>query len=70
MASVLESVAGETKGRAVIGLVMVSDGHLVQAFGIDKIPAVFIVRNAEIVDSFVGVRPKAEIHKILKEKGA
>lgn len=70
MASVLDSVAGETKGRAVVGLVMVSDTHLTQAFGINKIPAVFIVRNAEIVASFVGVMPKTEIHRILKEKGA
>ncbi len=70
MASVLENVAQETRGRAVIGLVMVTDSQLTQAFAIQKIPAVFVVRNAAIVSSFVGVMPKASIHKILKEKGA
>ncbi len=66
----MENVAQETKGRAVIGLVMVTDNHLARVFGIEKIPTVFVVRNADIVASFVGVMPKAEIHKILKQNGS
>ncbi|HMK36201.1 MAG TPA: thioredoxin family protein [Desulfomonilaceae bacterium] len=66
MASVLKEVADETKGKAIVGLVMVSDRELVQAFGIKKIPTVFVMRNAEVTASFVGVLPKAQIQKLLK----
>ncbi len=70
MASVLSEVAGETRGKAVVGLVMVSERELVSAFGIRKIPTIFVVRNAEVTASFVGVLPKAQIHKILNDSGA
>ena len=66
MASVLAEVAGETKGRAIVGLVMVSDRELVRTFGIRRIPTVFVVRNAEITASFVGVVPKSKIAQLLK----
>ncbi|MBI5251891.1 MAG: hypothetical protein HY912_20560 [Desulfomonile tiedjei] len=69
MASVLDQVAAETKGRAVIGLVPVSDRDLARAFEIKKIPTTFVVRDAKVVTSFVGVVPKAQIEKILKENG-
>jgi len=66
MASVLNEVAGETKGRAVVGLVMVTDRELVRAFGIRKIPAIFVVRNAQVTASFVGFVPKAKIEQALR----
>jgi thioredoxin 1 len=66
MASVLNEVAGETKGKAIIGLVMVSDRDLVRTFGIRKIPTVFVVRNTEITASFVGVVSKSKIQQLLK----
>ncbi len=66
MASVLNEVAGETKGRAVVGLVMVADRELVRTFGIRKIPAIFVMRNAEITASFVGIVPKKAIEQVLK----
>jgi thioredoxin-like negative regulator of GroEL len=69
MASTLTEVAGETKDKVIIGLVMVNDGKLVKAFGIRSIPAVFLVRNGEVVTSFVGSKPKAEVYRILKENG-
>jgi thioredoxin 1 len=65
MESVLNEVARETKGKAVVGLVMTSDRELVRAFGIRKIPTIFIVRNAQIAASFVGVLPKAQVHRLL-----
>ncbi|MEW6530849.1 MAG: thioredoxin family protein [Thermodesulfobacteriota bacterium] len=66
MASVLKEVAGETKGRAVIGLVMVSDRELVRTFAVSGIPAIFVVRNAEVTASFVGVVPKSQIEQALR----
>ncbi len=70
MASVLGEMAGETKGRAVIGLVMVSERDLTRAFEITKIPTIFVVRNAQVVASFVGLVPKGQLEKVLKENGA
>ena len=70
MASVLNEVAGETKGKAVVGLIMVSERDLVSAFGIRTIPTVFVVKNAAITASFVGFVPKAQIQRILKDSGA
>jgi thioredoxin 1 len=66
MASVLNEVAGETKGRAVVGLVMVSDRELARMFGIRKIPTIYVVRNAEITASFVGIVPKGQIQQLLR----
>jgi thioredoxin 1 len=66
MSSVLAEIAGETKGKAIIGLVMVSDRQLVHTFGIKKIPTTFVLRNAEIKASFVGVVPKSRIEQLLK----
>ncbi len=70
MASVLNEVAAETRGRAVVGLIMVSDRQLVSAFGIRRIPTIVVVKNAEVKVSFVGFVPKAQIKKILKDSGA
>ncbi len=66
MASVLNQVAEETKGRAVIGLIMITDRPLVQAFRIHRIPTIFVVRNAEITASFVGLVPKSTIQEALR----
>ncbi len=66
MESVLNEVAKETKGRAVVGLVMITDRELVRTFGIRKIPTIFIVRNAQITASFVGMIPKAKIVQLLR----
>jgi thioredoxin 1 len=66
MASVLNELAGATKGRAIVGLVSAKDRELARAFGITKIPTIFIVRNAEVVASFVGLVPKKEIEQALR----
>jgi thioredoxin-like negative regulator of GroEL len=65
MASVLNEVAKENKGKAVIGLVMVTERDLVKTFGIRKIPATFVVRNGQITESFVGTAPKEKITRML-----
>jgi thioredoxin-like negative regulator of GroEL len=65
MASVLNQVAAETKNRAIVGLVPVHDRELVRLFGIRKIPAVFVIRDARVTAAFVGVVPKAKIERLL-----
>jgi thioredoxin 1 len=66
MVSVLNEVARETKGKAVVGLVMTTDRELVRMFGITKIPTIFVLRNTEVTASFVGVIPKARIQQALR----
>jgi len=46
---------------------MVNDQELVRTFGITKIPTVFVVRNAQVTATFVGIVPKAEIKRLLTE---
>jgi len=70
MASVLHQVAKETKGKAVVGIVLVTERDLVRTFGIRKIPATFIVRNGQIAESFIGTAPKEKITKLLQQHGA
>jgi thioredoxin 1 len=66
MASVLNEIARETKGRAIIGLVTIHDRELVRTFGIKRIPTIFVIRNTQLTASFVGIVPKAQIEGLLK----
>ncbi|MBI4964826.1 MAG: hypothetical protein HY913_16245 [Desulfomonile tiedjei] len=69
MASVFREVAKETKGKAVIGIVMTTDRNLVRTFGIRSVPAIYVVRNGEVMESFVGAVPKAKITQLLQQHG-
>ena len=66
MASVLNEVAGATKDRAIVGLVSAKDRELVRMFSIRRIPTIFIVRNAEITASFIGLVPRETIERALQ----
>ncbi len=45
---------------------MVNDRDLVRMFGIKKIPTIFVLRNAQVTASFVGIVSKAQIERLLK----
>jgi thioredoxin 1 len=66
MESVLMEVARETKGKAIVGLVMTTDRELVRTFGIKKIPTIFVLRNTQITATFVGIVPKTQIQQVLR----
>jgi thioredoxin 1 len=55
----LEQLAPEFAGRANIAFVNV-DEHpgIAEAFGISGIPALFIVKNGKVVDSWTGYAPR------------
>jgi thioredoxin 1 len=56
---VVEELAKEYEGRAVIGKVNVDENSGVAAqFGIRNIPTLLIFKNGQIVDKQVGVAPK------------
>ncbi len=62
---VVEELAGEYDGKAVIGKVNVDENPNISAkFGIRSIPTLLVIKGGEIVDKQVGAVPKA----VLAEK--
>ena len=58
---VLESLSDEYSGRAKIAQVDVdANQQTAMKFGIRSIPTVMLFNNGEVVDSFIGVRPKTD----------
>lgn len=56
---IVEELASEYEGKAVIGKVNVDDNHEVSMkFGIRNIPTLLVFKNGEVVDKQVGVAPK------------
>lgn len=58
----LERLAPELAGRANVAFVNV-DEHpaIAEAFGVSSVPAVFVVKNRRVVDSWVGYSPRAAV---------
>ena len=57
---VVEELAGDFEGKAVIGKVNVDDNSAVPSeYGIRNIPALLIFKNGEIVDKVIGAVPKS-----------
>jgi len=70
MDPVLEEVAKDLNGKAVIGKLNTDKNLVARRFGITKIPAIFIIKDGEVKDSFYGVVPKAALVKALTDFGA
>jgi len=59
---VVEEIAGEYDGKAIIGKVDVDKNPEISAqLGIRNIPTILFVKNGEIVDKSVGAVPKAQL---------
>ena len=59
---IIEEVAADFEGKAVVGKVDVDNNQQVSAeYGIRNIPTVLIFKNGEVVDKIVGVAPKETI---------
>ena len=57
---VVEELAGDYDGKAVIGKLNVDENPLVTArFGVRSIPTLLVFKNGEIVDKQVGAVPKS-----------
>jgi putative thioredoxin len=66
LAPVLERLAAEYAGQFVLVKVDTETlGEYAGAFGVQSIPAVYGLRNGQVVDSFVGVLPEALIRQFL-----
>jgi thioredoxin 1 len=67
---ILQELAKDMRGKAIIGRVNTDKNLIARKFGITKIPAVFIIRDGEIKGSFFGVVPKETMAKALLEYGS
>ncbi|MFN8414748.1 MAG: thioredoxin [Cytophagaceae bacterium] len=57
---VVEELAGDYEGKAVIGKLNVDDNPGVSAkFGIRSIPTLLVIKNGVVVDKQIGVVPKS-----------
>ena len=64
---VLEKVAAEVGDTAIIAKVNVEEAQDIAAkFGVRSIPAIFILKNGEVVSSFVGLQDKTTLVNAIK----
>jgi thioredoxin 1 len=67
---IIEQVAGDVKDKAVIGRLDTDKNMISRRLGINKIPAVWIIRDGQVKKSFYGVVPKETILEALREQGS
>ena len=68
---VIDQLASEYEGRALVAKINCEEEpDLVQKFGIRSIPALYVLKDGEVVENFVGVRSKEDLAKALDEAGA
>lgn len=62
---VIDEIAGEVTTAKVGKINIDEQPELAAAFGVMSIPTLAVMKNGKIVNSMVGVRPKASILKML-----
>jgi len=63
---IIEKVVDETNGKAVLAKVNIDENPQVQAaFRVQSIPAVFALRNGQIVGSFIGAQGEDAVRKFV-----
>ena len=66
VAPVMEELAGEYDGKAVIGKVNVdNEGDLSAKYRVMSIPTMILFKGGQVVDKVVGARPKSDFAKLL-----
>lgn len=66
----IQELAKDFGSRAVIGKVDTQKNMLARRFQVNRIPAIFIIRNGEVKERFVGPVDKETLAKALDENGA
>jgi thioredoxin 1 len=62
MSPIVEELAQEYEGKAVIGKYNVDEGDdLVAQYGIRNIPVLLFLKGGELVHKIVGAAPKAQV---------
>ncbi|MDO5720297.1 MAG: thioredoxin [Actinomycetaceae bacterium] len=67
MAPILEEVADELEGRAMVAKINVDENPLMAGkFQISSIPTLLLFRHGEVIRSIIGGRPKAQLLKSIE----
>ena len=65
---ILEDVASELNGKALVGKVNVDDNRtLATKYGVMNIPTMILFKNGEKIHQFVGVQPKQKILDVMNK---
>ena len=66
LAPILEEVAAEQEGKAIIAKVNIDEEmDLAARFGIASIPTMLVFKNGQLVKRTVGLQPKAAVEALL-----
>lgn len=69
VAPVIEELAGEYDGKAVVGKLNVDENPVVAGkYGIMSIPTMAIFKNGQVVDQVIGAVPKQVLEEKLKSQ--
>lgn len=67
IAPIIEALAGDYEGQAIIGKVDIEESEdLAAKFGIRNIPTVLYLKGGEVVDKQVGAAPRPVLEEKLK----
>jgi thioredoxin 1 len=62
---IIEEIAGERDDIVVAKVNVDDEPELAERFGVFSIPALFVLRNGEIVNKSTGAKPKEQILALL-----
>ncbi|MFO0903392.1 MAG: thioredoxin [Pirellulales bacterium] len=66
IAPLIEELAAENKGSAVVGKVNIDDNpNAAQDYGVSSIPTLLVFKGGQVVGRFVGVQGKARIQSAI-----
>ncbi|NLS45371.1 MAG: thioredoxin [Firmicutes bacterium] len=69
MAPVLEQIAQDYSGKMKVAKLNVDENpESAVAYGVMSIPTLILFKNGEVVERFVGFRPKQELAKLIDSK--
>ncbi len=64
----IEKVVAETNGKVLLAKINVDENPAAsQAFQVQSIPAVYAMKDGQIVDGFMGAKPEAEIREFVQK---
>jgi putative thioredoxin len=64
---IIESVVAETAGKVELVKVDVDQNpRISQSFQVQSIPAVFAIRNRQVIGSFIGAKPEGEVRQFVQ----
>jgi putative thioredoxin len=67
LSPIIEKVVDETKGKAVLVKINVDENPAIsQAFRVQSIPAVYALKDGQVVDGFMGALPEHEVREFVE----